>query len=166
MQFLQCWYLSLDTFQEELDKGHQEDLPQDTARLAFINCLYYWPAHASTGSMDMTQGSHDPIDVMGKIPFHFIHVFWCALPELNPEKGWTHKKQDLCGHAVSPSSPVALVPIGNETNMTKGLECQVTKFHKNQQPGRAFIPVNLGIPSNSPACYNMIVYKLPEIFLE
>lgn len=113
----------------------------------------------------MTQRSHDPVDVIGKTPFYFIHAFWFTLLELSLEKGWTPKKQDLCGDAVSMSCPVALIPTGNETNITEVLRYQDTKFHKNQQLGRAFIPVNLDIPSNSPAWYHMIVYKLPEIFL-
>lgn len=110
--------------------------------------------------MDMTQGSHDPVDIMGKIASHFIDAFWCAILEVGPEKDWTPRKQGLCGYAVS------LVPVGNETNVTKGLRYQDAKFRKNQQPGRAFTPVNSGTPCKSPACCNMIAYNLPEFFLE
>lgn len=55
----------------------------------------------------MTEGSHDPIDVIGKIPFHFICVFWCAFLELSPEKDGTHKKLDLGGDDGSPLSLLA-----------------------------------------------------------
>lgn len=43
--------------------------------------------------------------------------------------------------------PAALIPTGNKTNITEVLRYQDTKSHKNQQP------VNLDIPSNSPAWY-------------
>lgn len=80
--------------------------------------------------MDVTRRSHDPVDIMGKIPFLFICAFWCAPLELSPEKDRSPKKQDLCSDAVSLFFLVALVSIGNQTNMTKGLRYQDTKFHK------------------------------------
>lgn len=80
--------------------------------------------------MDVTRRSHDPVDIVGKIPFLFICAFWCALLELSPEKDRSPKKQDSCSDAVSLFFLVALVSIGNQTNVTKGLRYQDTKFHK------------------------------------
>lgn len=70
--------------------------------------------------MDVTQ-SHDPVDIMGKIPFHFICAFWYALLELSPDKDRSLKTRDVCTDALGLFFLVALVSIGNQTHMTKRL---------------------------------------------
>lgn len=80
--------------------------------------------------MDATRRGHNPVNIVGKIPMLFICAFWCVPLELSPEKDRSRQKQDSCSDAASLFFLLALVSIGNQTNMTKELRYQDTKFHK------------------------------------
>lgn len=73
----------------------------------------FWLPLKQWNSLDVTH--------MGKIPFHFICAFWCVLLELSLEKDRNPKTQGLCSDAIALFFLEALVSIGDQTNMTKGL---------------------------------------------